>query len=161
MKRLMSFAATAAFLTAGILLSCEKEQQRTAEQPAVIEKTTPEPTGNEVIYHASWDEWGRTSKGCKGWGLCNFSDCWGCDPNAAEINTGVVIVNNQTGVGFMYIELNPAHSMEAAAIQQHSVFYVDQDIVNPNSILHHGAFSFQQSIGNYGGYRIPITVTGF
>lgn len=55
------------------------------------------------IYHVEWDEWGRKSRNCGSWGLCNFQDCWFCDPIAGS---GDLNLNESTGVGTLTIELS-------------------------------------------------------
>ncbi len=140
-------------LVIGVISSCQKEIKNTSIKESQSTQTASKP----VIYHAEWDEWGRAKKGCKGWGLCNFSDCWFCDDGEA-LHTADVIFDDQTKEGFMIIELDPSDPVEANAITTAKAFYVDEDIDNPNSILHMGIYPFDQTVGEYGGYRLNITI---
>jgi len=163
--------------TAFLFASCNKEQTPqpqidAAKQTSVSSASTQAPpTGssikgnsqaNKVIYYATFDEWGHASAGCAGWGLCNFYDCWFCEGGGANtegVHRAQVVFDKATGEGEFIIELDPSKSIEQDAIVKRSTFYVDQDINNPNSILHAGAYPFDPSVGSSGGYKLSITVT--
>lgn len=119
------------------------------------------------IYFADWSEWGRTSKDCKKFGLCDFVDCWACCeqggvivdcPTAERIpNSGTITIDLQTNIGYLVIELDPLYSDQADAILNQKTLYVDEDIVKSNAILHSGEYLFDPTIGEYGGYSLDVT----
>lgn len=134
------------------LVACEKQQ----EQPQLQVKATSQNL-RPVIYYATFEEWGHASANCGGWGLCRYSDCWFCNApdNARKAR---VEFDADTNEGNLFIELNPAVPIEQEAITRNSIFYVDGDIDNPNSVLHGGKYALDATVGKYGGYRIPITI---
>lgn len=150
MKKLL---LNAVIITSLMFGSCDKESDSTTEGDiATI-------ANRYYIYYAHWDEWGRSSRNCAGWGLCNFDDCWFCDvDNRPSKNQAKVIFDKETGEGHMYIELKISDPQQADAINNESKFYIDEDIEKPNSILLKGVYDFQPEIGKYGGYKLAIKV---
>jgi len=141
-------------MATSFLVSCEKEDAVSTTDAKSNNSLFAKP----VIYYATWDEWGRAKRGCDGWGLCNYTDCWLCDDGMPATNWAPVIYDDQTGEGTMNISLRPEVEIEHYAIAHHSPFNVDADIVNPGSTLHAGVYQFDPSVGEHGGYKIPITV---
>ncbi|MBK9107412.1 MAG: hypothetical protein IPM92_03270 [Saprospiraceae bacterium] len=113
------------------------------------------------IYHVEWDEWGRKSRNCGSWGLCNFRDCWFCDPQPL---VGDLNLNDTTGIGILTIELNSAYNGQDSAIINQWNLYVDEDIINPTLIIQEfdtikmkaGVYQFLSNIGSQGGYTVDI-----
>lgn len=116
------------------------------------------------IHFASWDEWGRTSKECKGWGLCNYEDCWfcctendvvvSCNDDMKLVNGGEIIVYDETKTGHLIIKLDPTKTDQLEAINNKSVLYLDSDISSAKTTLHKGKYLFNEGIGKHGGYLI-------
>jgi len=127
----------------------------------------------EVVHHVffiEWDgEWGRTSKGCKGFGLCNFDSCWfcceqdGCIIKCPSIEkmygAGIVDINPKDNTGFLTIKLNPENKIENTAINNKEILYIDEDIVNCGITLFKGEYVFDKQIGTYGGYKVNAKET--
>lgn len=160
MKKLTYFGAFL-MLVGFTVISCEKEVKTGKSEQENTSSISVE--GNEldkkpVIYYATWDEWGRASKKCDGWGLCNFEDCWFCDDGTPSYRAPVTVVNPITGKAFMSITLDPNDKFMAEAIKTKEDFYVDQDIVNKIATIHAGAYKYTPSIGKYGGYKLRVTV---
>lgn len=121
-----------------------------------------------TIYSACWEEWGRASNNCNGWGLCNFEDCWGwqtpCCGSSSLVHTGTIAYDVTTDMYMMTIMLNNTNTQEASAISAQTPLYIDEDIIDYdpadqtwNSIkIEAGAYPFLPGIGNYGGYKIPV-----
>lgn len=113
------------------------------------------------IYHVEWDEWGRKSRNCGSWGLCNFKDCWFCDPIAGS---GDLNLDESTGVGTLTIELSSTYSGQDSAIINQWNLYVDEDIKNLTNVIEEfdtitmkaGVYQFQSNIGSQGGYIVDI-----
>jgi hypothetical protein len=122
------------------------------------------------VYYIEWDgEWGRTSKDCQGWGLCNFKSCWfccelngciiDCSSNEKMYGAGIVEINPKDNTGFLIIQLSPDNEAEKKAISNNEILYVDEDIVNCDVTLLKGEYSFDKSIGKYGGYQVKAKET--
>lgn len=147
MKRTLLIAAFL-FLSFGI----------NAQEKAAVSATnthTFDETGKFWIYNAHYIEWGHLPI-CRGWGLCNYQDCWFCD--VADKHTAKVLINPKTKAGEMLIELNPADATEKKAIVEKLVFTVSENIDKPNSIVYKGLYQFDSTVGKYGGYRLKITL---
>lgn len=149
MKRLIYF------LLVGIFYSCETQE---------MTEEIPEKKVRFHIYYADWDEWGRASKDCGGWGLCNYVDCWFCCEDEGVIvdcesgqkmgSSGKIKINEATKSGYLYIELDPTVQIENDAIVNQKDFFIDNDIVNTKTTLIKGVYKFDLGIGNSGGYKI-------
>lgn len=164
-------------LLIGMFVSCESTPG-IEETNASVEKNTTndgysakrEKEKRFHIFYADWDQWGRTSRNCKGFGLCNFTSCWFCctdemdnivpcgeqdevlTPNAHRIK-----IDDDTKTGFLYIELDINDPVQRAAIHDGSLFYVDEDLTDENFKVHKGIYSIDKSVGSHGGYKIPVT----
>jgi hypothetical protein len=120
-----------------------------------------------MIVFADWDEWGRTSKECASWGLCNFRSCTFCCVQEGTIvdcptksrmpNSGTIKIDTLTNKGFLYIELDPLFDIQKLAIDKKEIFYIDDDLSNKEFIIKKGQYPFNSSIGKYGGYKIDAT----
>lgn len=122
------------------------------------QKQAPEtqPTNNRwVIYWGSYKEWGH-GEHCRGWGLCQYQDCWFCDVD--DRYKAQVIFDDKTRQGEMQIALDPADALQKKAIDGKLVFTVSETIENPNSTLFKGNYAFDKTVGQHGGYRLKIYV---
>ncbi|TGE25146.1 hypothetical protein E5K00_08100 [Hymenobacter aquaticus] len=147
----LSMLSVAATLLLG---ACESQ----SVQPKPASYSSSIPQNRKVIHYAEWDEWGHASANCGGWGLCNYWDCWFCEVPRTATHKGTVEYDDLTNEGNLIIALNPTQEIEAKAIAEKWVFYVDKDIDNTNSRLHAGKYAFDPSVGESGGYIIPITI---
>ena len=151
------------------LYSCQEENDQILNESELNVnnlKVAPGVTGH--IYYATWEEWGRAAKDCKGWGLCNYSDCWGCctDDITGEIvdcesgqsvnNGGTVYIDEKTGSGYMLIELDPTISVQQDAITNKLPFYIDENIAGKIFILLKGEYLFDTKVGKNGGYTVSV-----
>lgn len=158
MKYLISSLRLGTLSLVFMLISCQSESLQDDMNNTISTKKeiSSSLTAKKVIFYASWDEWGRSSKNCAGWGLCNFYSCWFCEPKGKY--SGKVEVDDVTKDGTLFIELNPTESIQNTAITEQSPFYIDNDIINENAILHKGEYQFDNTIGEYGGYKVNITM---
>jgi len=119
------------------------------------------------IYHAEWDEWGRKSKNCGSWGLCNFHDCWFCDPylqGRGEIQLEETPLGQPTGIGLLYIELDTLIAVQNSAIINQDTLFIDEDITILSEVITEfdtitaksGFYLFQTNIGPSGGYVVDL-----
>ena len=153
--------AVFSLLTLAIVMSFSACKRDTGPQVQPSTQKTPinlSAQSKKYIYYADGDGWGRESSDCNGWGLCKFRDCWFCEVEELDVHVGTIEFDDETNEGFLIIKLDPSEAIQDSAIANQWTFYVDQDIYNPNSTLHKGAYAFDSTVGSYGGYRIPITI---
>ncbi|PYE78632.1 hypothetical protein DFQ11_1255 [Winogradskyella epiphytica] len=172
MKKLFSMLSILSISLSVVLFSCESDEaiQNVDNQETNIVSEINAKSGpvKFKVYFATWDEWGRSSKDCKGWGLCNYTSCWFCcidenedivDCNTSQSvdNSGTITINPITNLGHLVIELNPSVTIQNDAIVNQKTFYIDNDIITTDAIVHKGDYSFDSSIGLFGGYSIDVT----
>lgn len=165
MKKLI-FLTSLCFLAIILIISCNKK--KTINDPQANGSIKKKTRVQYNVYYANWDGWGRISRNCHGWGLCNFQDCWFCcTDNAGNIidcpkeeliaNGGTIYIPVESNEGFMEIKLNPDYSEQQDAITNELTLYLDNDIIGENFILRQGEYEFTSTIGQYGGYSILVT----
>lgn len=127
-------------------------------------------TSNKEFHlaYADWDGWGRTSKQCHGFGLCNFTGCtFCCVENGVIVNckdkkvmpkSGLIKIDVATNNGFMTIKLNPQFPDENDAIKNKETLYIDENLTNDDITLYKGNYAFDSSIGLYGGYIVQASM---
>ncbi|MCF8458827.1 MAG: hypothetical protein K9H62_23060 [Bacteroidales bacterium] len=162
------FSTLIATVFALLLFSCDRNDLK--------HDTLNDDTSNFVhlkdqsftVHYAAWDEWGRTSKDCDGWGLCNYVSCWfccidennnivDCDSFQDIVKSAIITIDTQTNEGTFIIKLNSFYEVQRDAINNESIFYIDDDIENEDFILHSGNYQFNDEIGDEGGYILDIT----
>lgn len=144
-------------------IDCKKEQHMD-----IIEASTLSSVQDRQfpIYRACWDEWGRARKDCKRAGLCNFQDGWfGNDPCGRNYphHEGTITMDSETNQYIFTIPLTQADITFITADEPTLTLRVDEDILE-SAIQENGkfwkvkagAYSFNSSIGNFGGYKIPV-----
>lgn len=158
MKKLNSFIRFAVLFPAFVLMSCGTGDQQEELINSTIKQESNNPSSSKkVIFSATWDDWGRTSRECKGFGLCHYNSCWFCEPLGGKYS-GKVEVDDETNLGFLFIELDPSEEIQHDAISNESIFYLDNDLVSNNVTLHQGEYQFDSTVGSYGGYKINVSV---
>jgi hypothetical protein len=120
------------------------------------------------VIFADWTEWGRTSKNCKGFGLCNFQSCtFCCTENGVIVecnnknrvpNSGVIEIDKVTNEGFLTISLDVAFKEQNDAVKNTETLYLDEDLHSGNITLYKGEYKFNNSVGRYGGYLIKASL---
>lgn len=117
------------------------------------------------FFNVAWDEWGRASNDCDGWGLCNFSACFGCCfdewDRQVDCETGQVLrmggeiaIDTTTNLGYMTIKLDTSYDVQKDAIDNQWNFYIDEDIIEDDITLIKGVYPYDSGIGPNGGYEI-------
>jgi hypothetical protein len=121
-------------------------------------------------FHIYWGDgsFGRTSKNCKGIGLCNYQDCWfccteneeivNCNDKKVIINSGVVIIDASTKKGSLTIKLDPNNPKHLEAISNKSTFYIDENLKGAHFTIKKGEYTFNQNIGKNGGYIVDAFI---
>lgn len=140
-----------------VLNSCNRDEQFQNNDKQQFSNVKSENnkslTSKKYIYHATWDAWGRTSQGCKGFGLCHFQSCWFCEVGGNK-NSGEIEIDESTKQGYLYIKLDPSDKVQDRAIIEKFVLYIDNDLFNNDVTLYKGNYIFDSKIGNYGGYKV-------
>lgn len=115
--------------------------------------------GKWYLFYATWEEWGRASRDCESWGLCHFYSCWACFvPDYTKKYSGLVKIDLDTKQGFLFVELSSSDTIQRDALQNKSVFYIDQDITSNNITLLKGEYIFDSTVGKEGGYKVSVTI---
>jgi len=122
------------------------------------------------LYHAAWDEWGRASRNCNGWGLCNFVDCSFCciddvtgeqvdclTGNSPDENTAIVLIEEGHQSGTLTIRLDSSNPIQQAAISNQKTLEIDQDLTGQYFTVLSGSYAFDSSIGDNGGYAVDVS----
>lgn len=139
-----------------LLINCVSVSAQAKVDVSATQTTpTSDESGRFAIYWSTWIEWGHLPD-CKGWGLCDYNDCWFCD--VADKHRAKVLIDKKTNAGEMLIELDPVKADEKRAIEEKSVFIIAADIKKTNSVLYKGEYAFDKSVGKYGGYRLNISL---
>ncbi|HQW12304.1 MAG TPA: hypothetical protein PK076_07710 [Saprospiraceae bacterium] len=171
MKKFIYFIC--GFLTLSTF-SCSKENSQILLKNHELGLETRE--GPFTIYKGCWEEWGRASKECDGWGLCRYDGAWfwqdDFDSVCDNISSGTggssgTVTQVTSGLYELTIALNNSNSNEANAISARSTLYIDQDIIKTASTNQYninqlkipaGAYNFNNNVGNNGGYKIAVQV---
>lgn len=160
MKKQILLGAFAIFLST---VSCSEREEVAATSSSVnqVENTlvsrNPDGAGASFTFRL-----GRASKNCAGWGICELSAA------------GIVIVKGPKKIlklEHSFEEETPPFQMDAYYRLDSTdelnglddtTFYVDQDFYTTdeegnNFIIHRGEYSFDPSIGEFGGYAIHVS----
>lgn len=176
MKKLFAFVliAICAFYT-----SCDdnttftkEENSKQLSSKSIDSSPTDEQPVKIAIIHIGWDgKWGRTSKDCTGFGLCEAEICWFCcfDANHNRVpcsendeysarKSFKAEINLDTKLGTLLIPMSHDTAEEINAINEHSIFYIDEDIIQPEFKIHKGEYIFESTVGDFGGYKVNISI---
>ena len=77
-----------------------------------------------------------------------------CDEGGGTTSTGTIVIDDNSGVGTMIYALDINDPQEANIINNGSAFHVDEDMAVTGVLILQGDYSYDPSIGNYGGYTI-------
>lgn len=113
-----------------------------------------------------WDEWGRASKNCDGWGLCNAEWFGGSSKLASKDkigNGGASILEFDANKKKYYIDILLAETVPSDIPKEVLTLKIDADFelnvqraVGQNLTFHQGNYNFEDSLGKFGGYRIYL-----
>lgn len=158
------------FLIGFAFISCSESNEMKSDTNANFKSktlsTSTEKTNDKefYIYFIDWDQWGRTSRNCDGFGLCHFRDCWfcclendfivNCNEGNKIDNAGELKIYKNSKKGFLTIKLNPQNKEHLKAITNREVLYIDENISNSKTTLIKGAYNFNPTVGKHGGYII-------
>lgn len=178
MKKRILFYFGTAVLVAGIFGACSKEQVvKTSDEDNIAQQLkfvqVDERIKEKLLSHSreeivivEWDEWGRAKKNCKGFGLCNadwFPHFYEMPTHPNPINGGASIlelnhINNKYYFDILMANVPPS-SLELIKL----TLEIDYDIVldtqtkiGTNLKINHGMYTYDSSMGAFGGYRIYL-----
>ena len=108
----------------------------------------------------SWDEWGRASRKCAGWGLCN-AEWFYFETRIVRNNSSILEFNSI--VNKYYIDILLAEQVPSDIPNSSLTFGIDQNFeintkeaIGKNLIFKQGQYPFINDLGNFGGYRIYL-----
>ena len=128
-------------------------------------KNTKAKTQVDIII-VTWDEWGRASKDCGGWGLCNAD--WFPSSQKGTLgksnNSGASTLlefdslNNKYYIDILLSENVPTDiPLNAITIKIDEDFELNvQEAISRNLTFNQGDYPFNTSLGKFGGYRIYL-----
>jgi hypothetical protein len=120
-----------------------------------------------IIVRVSWSEWGRTSRNCDGWGLCNATVEWFPEPEEkstiiSDYNYSFPINYNETK-GSFYVEiLLDAPVPSDIPINDYPIKVEEEISLNSKESLNEdlkiniGDYYFDETLGEYGGFIIYL-----
>lgn len=161
-----------------LFVSCVKQTSYVpliTDQNNLIHNNAMLRDGIGIRHAGCWDEWGRASRDCGGWGLCNYEGCWywSSQPkpccNTTALTTGEMAYNVDEGKYILTISLSHYDTMAVTAASEASPLYIDLPIILLDSfdgllfqmIIDSGSYNYLSNVGTglIGGYRIPVLVT--
>lgn len=113
----------------------------------------------------TWDEWGRASKKCAGWGLCNadWFPGWKTSTRPISKNGGAAILEFDQTVNKYFIDLLLAEQAPSSIPAESFTLFIDIDftlnvtsVVGRDLIFAAGKYNLDNSLGDFGGYRIYL-----
>jgi hypothetical protein len=170
-KNIFSIISTL-FILSLLTIFCTKERELPINNKLNIKNGINKDDVAKITYHvvyATWDEWGRMSLDCDGFGLCNFVTCFNCctddfgnivdcPTNSKLPRTGKIIYIKGQSQSTMEVKLNPQFSDEANAISRKDTLHIDNNLENVFCTIKSGKYIFNPSIGEFGGYSVDVLI---
>nr|WP_317632408.1 hypothetical protein [uncultured Flavobacterium sp.] len=178
MKRISFYLTFFTLLTFSLFSCTENEdldlnvssKDNVYNSPSTLRKVAdpdkPQP-GVPVKHHfilIDFDGFGRTSKDCKGFGLCNFESCTNCCTDAygtivscktgEKQNDASFVFLDAFDKGYLLLELNLENKKHLEILKHKETLFVDEDLIRDGIVLKKGEYTFDKSIGDNGGYTI-------
>lgn len=121
--------------------------------------------GDASLIIVSWDEWGRASRKCSGWGLCNAD--WFPEfkqggkpnnPNGGKTLLELDKTNNKYYIDILLADTVPSDILaEALNLTIDADFELSGEQINGKHLtFKKGDYLFSNSLGKFGGYRIYL-----
>lgn len=121
-----------------------------------------------TIIIVEWDEWGRASKNCGGWGLCNanwFPQFKRTAQKSRNVSTngGATLLEFDGSLSKYYIDILLAETPPAEIPIEALTLKIDENFelnvknaISKNLTFNQGDYSYDNSLGEFGGYRIYL-----
>ena len=120
----------------------------------------------DFIIIVSWDEWGRASKQCRGWGLCNanwFPQFKRTAQKSTSTNGSATLLEFDDSLNKYYIDILLAETppteipTDALTLKIDENFELEvEDAISQNLTFNQGDYGYDNSLGEFGGYRIYL-----
>jgi hypothetical protein len=136
---------------------------RIANQPS---KRVEEVIPIVSIVIVEWDEWGRKKKNCDGWGLCNadwFPKQGISNRKSTSTNGGATLLEFDDSMNKYYVDILLAETPPAEIPTEELTLKIDEkfeleveDAISQNLTFNQGDYGYDNSLGEFGGYRIYL-----
>jgi len=163
LKSVLAFSV----VIAGVLASfvgCKKEKVNPNSNSSIIENDNK--VGEPGFWYVTWDEWGRKSKNCDGWGLCNFRaeyvlyDTLFDKGVSSDMHYSQIYSQNKS---LSYFDIPYVSQYDNLVENASKTFYIDEDIYDiKNGYVFRipaGEYSLVSDISDKNKYHIPIEIT--
>lgn len=177
--KLSILVLTTVFLSTIVFVSCSKDETESkpfdentiskklkfVDVNSRIKTNQKEQNKEASLIIVSWDEWGRASKNCDGWGLCNAD--WFPEfkqaPRLTNEYGGSTLLefdnkNNKFFIDILLSEKAPLNiPNQALTLKIDLNFQLNvKQIVGRNLTFQKGNYDLNNSLGDFGGYRIYL-----
>ena len=153
---------------AGVIVSfvgCNKETVISDGNSSIIENDNKLP-GEPGFWYVTWDEWGRKSKDCGSWGLCNFRAEYVLYDTLFDKSTSCIKHYSQVysqDKSLYYFDIPYDSQYDNLVENTSKTFYIDEDIYDINNgyifRIPEGEYSLMTDISSKNKYHIPIEIT--
>ena len=125
-----------------------------------IEELSKNGNSRFLIVIVEWDEWGRASRNCASWGLCNAN--W-FPQFKNNPNGGSTILEYKDDIQKYYIDILLGSPVPSDIDLNEFPIEIDEDFIlnveekiGKNLTFKRGSYNFDNNLGNYGGFRIYL-----
>lgn len=155
-------------------MGCTEDNNLNEIEGNSISKNSFENASKSVItaqgkfFLVKFDEWGRKSKNCSGWGLCNakWFQCTDAENNQVDClranspgpNYGTPLkIDEETNQHYVEILFDHSSTSPTSLIIDDDIVLNFQSELGFNLIFKAGSYPFIPYIGVYGGYKIILS----
>jgi len=118
------------------------------------------------IIIVSWDEWGRASRQCRGWGLCNadwFPSAQRRAQKSTSTNGSATLLELDNSLNKYYIDILLAETPPSEIPTDALTLKIDENFelnvkseISQNLTFNQGDYPYDDSLGEFGGYRVYL-----
>lgn len=130
------------------------------------EKKLQNKVGDSAVadfWIVTWSEWGRASRNCDGWGLCNANWFPGEEARLSSDNEKGSLLKFDNEKEKYYLDILLAEKVPSDISSYALTFKIDSDfelnakkIIGQDLTFKKGNYIFNSSLGDFGGYRIYL-----
>lgn len=178
--KLIFLGALLTISTSIMIISCTKENEKNTinedqiAKSLVFKEFQPQSVTrqNRIVYTGSdagkliiirWEEWGRASRDCRGWGLCNAEWFeWGREVNYNGNGNGYAAplqIDDTTGKYYLDILLGAESTIpeNLLDLKIDAEFELDTTLeIGKKLIFKQGTYHFDSTLGEFGGIKIIL-----
>jgi hypothetical protein len=177
--KLLFLSTLLIIFTSIIIVSCTKENENSSINEDQIAKylvfkeinSRSTDAQNRTVYTGEngdnivivrWDEWGRASRGCRGWGLCNAD--WFPGDRRVNYENGngyatYLQIDDTTGKYYLEVKLGAKSTIpeNLLDLKIDADFELDTTLeIGKKLIFKQGTYNFDSTMGEFGGIRITL-----